>query len=355
MLLTVLMQFFGNNLKAAWVTLIELLPALIFFNEIRVRVSLRRELRLSQLIVAASLIPCLMGVIQVIHVGHFVLNANILGLDVPFVSGGYPEGRANSILPHANSFAFYLALVWPLLLEKLLTTSQSTLPNRPLLTLFGSLSLICLVSTGSRNGMIATLIVSAITLVVNRRQLHTQNLLSLLILGITVLAATHLPTATSTASRLTAELSPVMADSGHNRLNNWRLALAMIQQRPWVGYGPGSFNVLFERYYHVTVHHPHNLWLMLAAEQGIPAAIMITGTVIGGVIYGIRKRYGRLILGLKDPFVVSSIGLFILCLFDVPFYKWQVSFLAMVILAMAARLPEDPPPAPVPASAETGA
>ncbi len=76
------------------------------------------------------------------------------------------------------------------------------------------------------------------------------------------------------------------------RLTIWKAALALILQRPLLGYGPGTFALAFARVYppeliyyqgrEVMVDHAHNLWLQLGVESGIFGflALLILSLVI---------------------------------------------------------------------------
>ncbi|WP_162502936.1 O-antigen ligase family protein [Azotobacter chroococcum] len=55
----------------------------------------------------------------------------------------------------------------------------------------------------------------------------------------------------------------------------WPLALEMIQQKPWLGFGPMHFSAHFN----VVAAHPHQAILQIASEWGIPVAIIVIGLV----------------------------------------------------------------------------
>jgi putative inorganic carbon (HCO3(-)) transporter len=62
----------------------------------------------------------------------------------------------------------------------------------------------------------------------------------------------------------------------------WRLSIlkwtwAMIRDHPWMGVGPGAFPVALTHYQQIPYtsgENPHNLYLEIAAEYGLPAAIL---------------------------------------------------------------------------------
>ncbi|WP_449416493.1 O-antigen ligase family protein [Phormidium nigroviride] len=63
------------------------------------------------------------------------------------------------------------------------------------------------------------------------------------------------------------------------RKTQWEFAWNMTQQRPWTGWGLRNFTPLYEAQMHRWLGHPHNLFLMLTAETGIPATLFLCGLV----------------------------------------------------------------------------
>lgn len=80
-------------------------------------------------------------------------------------------------------------------------------------------------------------------------------------------------------------LHGIMNDSA--RIELWSSALTMIQENPLLGVGPQHF-----AYYQQTIaNHPHNSLLQIAAEWGIPVAILIISLLVWGAISWRRKFY----------------------------------------------------------------
>jgi O-antigen ligase len=67
------------------------------------------------------------------------------------------------------------------------------------------------------------------------------------------------------------------------RTSQWQFVLEMIQQRPLTGWGIRSFTPSYEATMGVWLGHPHNLYLMITSEIGIPFAGLFIGTI--GWIY----------------------------------------------------------------------
>lgn len=85
-----------------------------------------------------------------------------------------------------------------------------------------------------------------------------------------------------------AERFETLASSGATealpRLTIWENSLSLIQRRPWFGSGLGSFSTIYTtvQNHHLdkVVHHAHNDYLEVAAELGIPAAMLLFGGIL---------------------------------------------------------------------------
>ncbi|HEX6114139.1 MAG TPA: O-antigen ligase family protein [Geminicoccaceae bacterium] len=97
----------------------------------------------------------------------------------------------------------------------------------------------------------------------------------------------------------------------------WEVALDLMAQRPWLGFGHGAIwfpsadlldaqNALLGTTW--TAYHAHNSFLQVASELGLPAATMAMLLPVAGLARAIRL-YGA----APSPFVLLVIGLY--CLF----------------------------------------
>jgi hypothetical protein len=122
------------------------------------------------------------------------------------------------------------------------------------------------------------------------------------------------------------------------RSTQWDFAWDMATDRPLTGWGLRSFTPTYEAATQTWLGHPHNLFLMLAAETGFPAAIglfAIIGWVLGrGIIWLLqtsqwseRDRFGYVVMLLA----FGAIGLF--HLFDVTLFDLRINLLGWLLLA----------------------
>jgi len=194
--------------------------------------------------------------------------------------------RAHSFFSHPNMLSAYLAIVLGLglgLMLKALNTGR----NDQVAWMQGAASLLCVASifcTGSRNGLLIAGVLIAIALYAARR--HRWVLLGGLSIGAFLVSAAF---AFGIGGR-SLSLALVTQDP---RLSVWRLAIDMIGQRPWLGWGfsglrqmyiPGSipeYDVIF---------HAHNFWLFLGSEAGLPVTVAFCA-VVGTIYYDGVKAY----------------------------------------------------------------
>jgi O-antigen ligase len=67
------------------------------------------------------------------------------------------------------------------------------------------------------------------------------------------------------------------------RADFWAQAWQLTRERPWLGWGPYSFRFVqqpLQTDVLATSDHPHNLWLKLSSERGLPAALLFTVVLI---------------------------------------------------------------------------
>ncbi|MEG4270975.1 MULTISPECIES: O-antigen ligase family protein [unclassified Microcoleus] len=79
-------------------------------------------------------------------------------------------------------------------------------------------------------------------------------------------------------ARLTDEMFP-NRPTATLRKTQWEFAWSMTQQRPWTGWGLRNFTPLYQDQMQEWLGHPHSLILMLTAETGIPATLLLFGLV----------------------------------------------------------------------------
>jgi putative inorganic carbon (HCO3(-)) transporter len=135
--------------------------------------------------------------------------------------------------------------------------------------------------------------------------------------------------------------------SGSFRVYTWRSTLEMIAARPLTGFGPGSFPHAFPRFAHAGfTRQAHETPLQLAAEHGIPAAVLLLAGIfaaIGHLWRSAREASGAARL-LRAAAVGGALGLWAHNLVDYTFYVAAVHLAFWALLGLA--WPPEPSEAP---------
>jgi O-antigen ligase len=215
---------------------------------------------------------------------------SILGWTLPL--NGNPPGRMCSVFMYANILAAYLLLVFTLstalLIEQLYILKKSQNNNNFkqlffLLIVF-SLTAIALIVTYSRNAWgLVIFIILAYAIYLGWRGLVGLILSAIL----AVLGAAFAPSPINQSLRLIvpAYFWQRLTDQNFERpietlrVTQWKFAWNLTQQRPWTGWGLRSFTPLYEAKMNVWMGHPHNIFLMLTAEIGIPITLFFIGII----------------------------------------------------------------------------
>jgi O-antigen ligase/tetratricopeptide (TPR) repeat protein len=126
--------------------------------------------------------------------------------------------------------------------------------------------------------------------------------------------------------------------SGSFRVYTWRSTLQMAVARPLTGFGPGTFTHAFPRFAHAGfTRQAHQTPLQLAAEHGIPAALLLLAGIfaaIGHLWRCAREAEGAPRL-LRAAAVGGALGLWVHNLVDYTFYVAAVHLAFWGMLGLA--------------------
>ncbi|TAF56239.1 MAG: O-antigen ligase domain-containing protein [Oscillatoriales cyanobacterium] len=327
--------------------------ALMFVAMSRVLTTIDRLRQLTWAIVLPSIGVCAIGL------GELFGGWNATGfpswIDWQLVAGGTPPGRMSSVFLHANALAAYAAIVFALTLglwcdllrhqsPKIAASSRfSAIQRRLVLGVTIAANLIILALTSSRNGWgVACLILLAFLI-----YRHWWAILAAIHAGLAiVLAAAFAPEPIAQPCRqiipyaIWGRLSDRMYPDrpiGSLRITQWQYAIEMIRDRPLGGWGLQSFSPLYEAQSQFYVGHPHNLYLMLAAETGTIATLVLI-ILVGGIV---SRTAIRLLRGHVPPeahALVFAYTIVILAtssyhMLDIPLFQPQVNLLGWASIA----------------------
>jgi len=255
--------------------------------------------------------------------------------------------RANAFFNNANTLCAYLLVLLSLglgLLLKQLYESSSAKQHRVAQVWIERISvLLCLgaiFGTGSRMGLMVALLLIAIALCAARRH----RLVLLVGLG----CISTLVTAAMILGMGDRTLSLTMFQSDA-RGPLWQLALGMVSERPWLGWGlgglrsqyiPGSIND------YDMLSHAHNIWLFLASETGLPVMFGFC-LIIGKLCFNSTKAWIQKPLTPAQRAILSGYLLaFTSCvlygLFDVVLFDSRINVISWSVLAALYVLGQSP-------------
>ncbi len=363
----VLTSLLAYDRTAALIGLFNFLPYFVIFAALTELVHTPARLwRLAWLIVTGAIPVVVIGLGQMFWGwgGHIPILTDIIAW--PTAPGGAPPGRMSSVFDYTNVLASYLAIPLTLAIGLLLHTydrgqrqqrSQQGWMQLAGLGLEIAGMLVCMVLTHSRNGWA----IAIITLLAFALYRGWYWVMVPVIGAITaVLLAAFGP-----ASPLQNGLRQVIPAYVWARLNDqlfpqptnllrttqWKFALHLTQQRPLTGWGLRNFTPLYEAHTQLWLGHPHNLLLMVSAEAGVPAALLLFG-LVGWMLtkatrllwswslsrrnsaasdpVSWRMRRDRLIL---FSYLIAFLNCTLFHTLDVPLFDGTVNFLGWLLLA----------------------
>ena len=261
------------------------------------------------------------------------------GLIIWFVSaGGRPEGRLSGLFDYANIASAWLAMVWPLMLAALVQPGLNRTRRGVVLTMAAAVVL-ALVLTESRNGWGA--LVLAVPLVLGPPSWPwLLPLLGLALLPVLVAVLPGLPPLLQDPARalvpegIWSRLSDAQYAGeralASTRISQWALALQLIAERPWFGWGAAAFSVIYPLRTGKWHGHAHNLPMELAISHGVPVALLLVSLVLLLLVVSLRRGLS----GLFDrAWWTAVLVLVVLHATDLPFFDSRLNIAGWILLA----------------------
>ena len=258
--------------------------------------------------------------------------------------GGLPPGRLSGLFDYANVAAAWLAFSWPLLLAVAVSIGRQWWGRwswkQPTVLLLVVSQLAALYLTDSRNAWGAAVV--AVPLVLGpARWIWLLPVLLLLLLPVLLAVLPGIPELLQLPARaivpeaIWSRLSDLAFSErplASTRLGQWSVAVSLVADRPWLGWGAAAFSLVYPERAGVWHGHPHNLPLELAISFGLPAALMIVGLVVWLLVRSLQRgMFGA------DPFErgwwTAFVILALLHATDLPLYSGQINVVGWILLA----------------------
>ena len=255
-------------------------------------------------------------------------------------AGGNPSGRLAGLFDYANIAGAWLALAWPFALAALLQRPQPWRKRLPALLI--SVGLVAAMAlTDSRNAWGA--LVLALPLVAGpARWIWLLPLLLLLLIPVGLASLPGVPLALQQPARVLVpvEVWERLSDlefAGRRplaitRVNQWGVALQLVAERPWLGWGAAAFSVIYPlRTAGIWHGHPHNLPIDLAVSHGAPVAVLLVGLVLALQIQAARRGMASGAL-FERAWWAAFLVLMALHATDIPLYDSRINIAGWVLL-----------------------
>ena len=254
--------------------------------------------------------------------------------------------RVYGPLENPNLLAGYLIPILPLALVALLRWQGW--PRRLFAAaalILGATALFLTYSRGGWLGMVAAL--GALVLLLVLRQTRSWPALwrRLFPLILVAIAAAVLVVAVTQIEPLRIRVMSLVAgrqDSSNNfRINVWMAALAMIQDRPWIGIGPGNsaFNLIYPLYQQPKFNalSAYSVPLELLVEGGVPGLLAGLGLLLASVRTALVQLKGEAVFALPALAALAAIaGLCVQGATDTIFFRPEVQMTGWFCLATLA-------------------
>ncbi|QLE55634.1 O-antigen ligase [Nostoc sp. TCL26-01] len=342
---------FANDKAAAFVGLFNLLPFILIVTGLSALIQTTAQLRRIAWILVISSVPIVMMGFGQLFLG-WDLQVQVLWilLDWTITPSGFPPGRMAAIFMHANILAAYLAIAFTLAIGLLLDEVHSPVPNTqsPIPKIFLTLSIIAnfaaLILTNSRNGWAIAIIACLAFAFYQGWRLLVGGVAGIVT---TVLLAAFAPPPVAQIfrrvvpaffwARLNDDLYPDRPVA-LMRKTQWQFAWSLTQQRPWTGWGLRNFTALYKNQMQIDLGHPHNLFLMLSAETGLPCTLLFLG-LLGWIFFAgfqiLRKLNAQ---GKEDGLILFSylvvFGEWVLFnTVDVTLFDFRLNTLSWIIMS----------------------
>ena len=330
---------FAFNRQNAFLGLFNFLPFFIVFPALGVLIQTPTQLRRMAWILVITSIP-----VTLIGLGQLYLNwggnpSLLWGLiEWTIPPSGNPPGRMASVFTYANVLASYFVVIFVLGLGLWVSAKQTR--HWYFLGSVVLIDTIALILTNSRNAWaIALLACLAFALYQGWRWIVG---IVAAIAGV-MLGAAFAPLPFQTWFRLVvpaffwARLNDQMYDDrpvAQLRSTQWKFAWSLAQQRPLTGWGLRNFTQLYEAQMHYWLGHPHNLLLMMSAEAGIPAALLLyglVGWVMAQGVLALRSMGDERLIYFTFLMAFSACALF--SLLDITLFDARINTIGWVLLA----------------------
>jgi O-antigen ligase len=325
----------------AWVGLANWLPFFVGFWAFQAYLTTPAARRRAGLALLAGTVPVVVTGLGQLWAGWQGPFQQLGGLIIwHLYPGGRPTGRLAGLFDYANIAGSWLALTWPFAVAGLLQPGLR-LRGRLMAAAVALGVAVAVGLTDSRNAWGA--LVLALPLVAGPASWAW--LLPILVPVLLLIALASISGVPELLQHPARALVPEaiwgrLSDLAHagerplaiTRLAQWGVAVGLVAERPWLGWGAAAFSLIYPRRTGHWHGHPHNLPIDLAVSHGLPVALLLVGLVLG--LLALALRCGMAGGSLWDrAWWASALVLVALHATDMPFYDSRINVAGWVLLA----------------------
>ena len=330
----------------SWISLINWIPFFWCFWGFQSYLEKHNVRRMvGKLLVIGSLPVIVSGFLQYFFnvTGPFqIFNGLIIWYQKPI---GATDGLAG-LFNNANYAGSWLTLVWPFSLYYFLLNKKK---SKKLITAVICLSFITsILLTNSRNSWIGMLI--SIQIMLGFDTIFFTIPLILLFFIIFTFLLSLLPSSIRYALITFSPINifnnfpdgSISFDKAYPRLEIWQFSLENIFKSPFLGWGGGSFPILYKTFKGKWIGHPHNIILELAFNYGLITAVILSSKVFEYLnkfykyianhkLLKINDSEGRLLF--EKAWFASILFITYSHLFDMQYFDLRISIITWILLS----------------------
>jgi O-antigen ligase len=278
--------------------LIRLTALVVFFFAIAVSSERNRKRRLVRFLVMLAVGEAFYGLIQYLanwqRIFWYAKKYDLQEATGTYINRNHFAGLLEMLLPFAVCLALYETEKTGLLRHHRPRPVKGLAPDlsKPILWLGASvLVFAAIVFSRSRMGLLSACASLVVVLGLNalqRRTVHVALTATFLALSFSFAAWIGLRPALNRFENVAQELS----GQEETRLSIWPGAVRLIRERPLLGSGLGVFPIAYTEvqstFLTKFMNHAHNDYLEIAADLGIPAAVVLFGSIVFVLLRGVR-------------------------------------------------------------------
>ncbi len=339
---------FAQNKLTAFLGLFNLLPFFLLFAGWSHLIQTTAQLKPISWILTINSLPVI-----IIGMGQLFFGWSTSGLfnsifGWTLVAGGNPPNRMASVFMYANTLAGYLTIVFILNLGLWLQEWRkfrknfSPSPAHFLFLTFAAIAnFVGLILTNSRNAWVIAILICLAYAIYQGWRLIVATVMGI---ATSVLVAAFAP---PTIAELFRKVVPAFFWARFNdqlypdrpialmRTTQWKFAWSLTMQRPWTGWGLRNFSDIYQSQMNLWLGHPHNLFLMLSAETGLPTTLLFYGLLAWIFI----KSVGLIRIIVKEDkliffsYLLVFVGWILFNMVDVTLFDFRLNTLLWLMLA----------------------